>query len=61
MIEQWFETRWNCRIDFEIDDALKKLERLSLITRQGATLQCLPLADATRQLDHIWDNYFRFY
>jgi hypothetical protein len=58
MIEKWFETRWNCKIDFEIDDALKKLERLGLVTRNGSALQCLPLTEAKRQLDHIWDNYF---
>ncbi len=60
LIEKWFEARWNCKIDFEIDDALKKLERLELVTRNGAALQCLPLTDAKRQLDHIWDNYFTF-
>ena len=59
-IEKWFENRWNCRIDFEIDDALNKLERLELVTRNGNVLQCRPLAEAKRQLDHIWDNYFRF-
>ncbi|MEJ2284268.1 MAG: TMEM143 family protein [Desulfobacterales bacterium] len=60
LIENWFETRWNCKINFEIDDALIKLERLELVTRDGNSLQCLPLADAKRQLDHIWDNYFTF-
>jgi hypothetical protein len=59
-IEAWFETGWNCRIDFEIDDALKKLERLELVTRAGDMLQCLPLAEAKRRLDHIWDNFFTF-
>ena len=60
MIEKWFDTRWNCKINFEIDDALKKLEYLKLVTRNGMALQCLPLAEAKRQLDHIWDNYFTF-
>jgi hypothetical protein len=60
LIEKWFDDRWNCRIDFEIDDALKKLERLELVTRDGDFLQCLPLAEAKRKLDHIWDNYFTF-
>ena len=60
MIEKWFETKWNCEIDFEIDDALKKLEHLKLVTRRGSALQCLPLTDAKMQLDHIWDNYFTF-
>ena len=59
-IEKWFENRWNCRINFDIDDALKKLERLDLITRDGNVLQCRPLAEAKRRLDHIWDNYFTF-
>ena len=59
-IENWFEDRWNCRINFEIDDALNKLERLELVTREGNLLQCRPLADAKRQLDHTWDNYFTF-
>jgi len=60
LIEQWFENRWNCRINFEIDDALKKLERLELVTRDGNILRCRPLAEAKRQLDQIWDNYFTF-
>jgi len=60
LIENWFEDRWNCRINFEIDDALKKLERLELVTRDGNILQCRPLAEAQRQLNHIWDNYFAF-
>ena len=41
-------------------DALKKLERFELVTREGDVLQCRPLAEAKRRLDHIWDNYFRF-
>jgi len=60
LIENWFEDRWNCRINFEIDDALKKLARLELVTRDGNILQCRPLAEAQRQLNHIWDNYFAF-
>jgi len=60
LIEKWFESRWDCPINFEIDDALKKLERLELVTRDGNFLHCRPLAEAKRQLDHIWDNYFTF-
>jgi len=29
-IEQWFAEKWQCKLDFEIDDALKKLSDLSL-------------------------------
>ena len=60
-IEKWFESRWNTRINFEIDDALAKLDRLGLAnTRDGERLQCQPLKEAKRRLDDIWDNYFRF-
>jgi hypothetical protein len=60
LIEQWFESRWNCRIDFEIDDALVKLERLNLVKRKGEALQSRSLSEAKRQLDRIWDGYFLF-
>ena len=60
-IEKWFESGWNTRINFEIDDALAKLDRLGLAnTRDGERLQCQPLKEAKRRLDDIWDNYFRF-
>jgi hypothetical protein len=60
-IEKWFETRRNSRINFEIDDALAKLDRLGLVvSRADDVLQCRPLAEAKRRLDDIWDNYFRF-
>mgnify|MGYP003118263169 FL=1 len=33
-VETWLEQHWQCRLDFEIDDALAKLERLGLATRE---------------------------
>jgi hypothetical protein len=60
LIEKWFETKWNSKINFEIDDALEKLDRLGLLTRDGEVLHCRPLAEAKRRLDDIWDNYFIF-
>ncbi len=35
VIEAWFAERWQCRLDFEIDDALAKLEALGLARREG--------------------------
>ena len=34
-IETWLASSWQCRIDFEIDDALAKLSRLGLIQPAG--------------------------
>lgn len=59
-IEKWFEDKWNCIIDFEIDDAIKKLERLELVSRDGDILRCKPLSEAKRRIDDIWDNYFTY-
>ena len=39
-IEQWFEKTWQCRLDFEIEDALKKLRDLSLATESKGLWVC---------------------
>ena len=59
-IENWLTEKWNCQIDFEIGDAVNKLERLGLIRNDAGYLRCLPLNDAKRQLDSIWDNFFQY-
>lgn len=40
IIEQWFEETWQCRLDFEIEDALKKLQDLSLATESNGLWVC---------------------
>jgi hypothetical protein len=57
-IENWLADRWDCHIDFEIGDAIQKLQRLKLITTENDYLRCVPLNSAKQQLDTIWDNYF---
>lgn len=50
-IETWLHADWQCRIDFEISDALAKLQRLALITRSDAEhYQAVPLSQAIEQL-----------
>lgn len=56
-IEHWFETQWNCAVDFEIDDALEKLVRLKLVKAEGELYTAVDLAAAIKTLDHRWDNY----
>ncbi len=41
-IEAWFAQRWQCRLDFEIEDALGKLLRLELASREGEQWRALP-------------------
>lgn len=59
-VEKWLAGRWNCRVNFEVDDALKKLERLGIISIRADKIRCRPLEDAKRQLDKSWDNFFNY-
>ncbi|BBM82636.1 TMEM143 family protein [Candidatus Uabimicrobium amorphum] len=63
-IEKWFETKHKTRIDFEIDDALRKLVELELCTTseiEGKTIyQAIAVEEACKKLDYIWDNYFQY-
>lgn len=59
-IEAWFSTRWQSNVDFEIDDALRKLIELGLVEQKGDVLLAVDLPLACRQLDKRWDDYFKF-
>ncbi len=56
--EAWMATKWQCAIDFEIDDALEKLIALKLVHAAGGKFTALPLSEGIRVLDQQWDNYF---
>ena len=47
-------------LDFEVDDALNKLERFGLLEREGPKMSVLPLPAALRELDRRWDGVFQF-
>ncbi len=57
-IEDWFDTRWNCRIDFEIDDALHKLLTLGLVEESDGRFGAVAIDEGIQVLDRRWDNYF---
>jgi len=57
-IEDWFRERWNCTLDFECDDALRKLVRLGLAERDATGYRAVPLDEARRRLDRTWDDLF---
>jgi hypothetical protein len=58
-IEQWLRKSFGVDLDFEVDDALGKLDRLGLLRRDGERLSVPPLGKALVQLDDVWDNFFR--
>lgn len=54
-IEDWLAQRFDVAIDFEIGDALAKLERLELVTRDGRQIVAHPPAEAVTRLRARWD------
>lgn len=61
LIENWLATNYKIYIDFEVDDALRKLKELNLCTKiNDDTYLALELNDACKHLDIIWDNYFQY-
>jgi hypothetical protein len=61
-IEDYLERKTGIEINFEVSDALKKLFRLGLVSRdpQGG-LHALPIDDALVRLDRLWDTKFKFF
>ena len=58
--ETFLRERLSLEIDFEIHDALGKLERLGLVTREGETYSAVAPNDALTRLDAAWDGVFSF-
>jgi hypothetical protein len=59
-IETWFKDKYHCHLDFEISDALAKLEHMQLITFDGNCYNALPIEQAKQHLDKRWDSLFTY-
>jgi hypothetical protein len=59
-VELYLEGNANLKVDFEIGDALAKLERLKIVRKTGATFHAQPIEKALEMLDWTWDNYFKY-
>jgi hypothetical protein len=57
-IEALLRQEFKIEIDFEMGDALAKLERLGLVTAEGDVLSALPLESALEQLRTNWIGLF---
>jgi hypothetical protein len=58
--EAFLRERFALDIDFEIHDALNKLERLGLVAREGESYVAVTPMDALSKLDAAWDGLFSF-
>ncbi|HEY7314965.1 MAG TPA: DUF3754 domain-containing protein [Gemmataceae bacterium] len=59
-VELYLEGNANLKVDFEIGDALAKLERLKIVRKIGDAYHAQPLDKALEMLDWTWDNYFKY-
>lgn len=59
-VEMDLERLAKVKVDFEIEDALAKLERLYLVTRNEGRYVAVPIDKALENLDQAWDNYFLY-
>ncbi len=58
-IEAWFEAKWDCAINFDIEDGLQKLQTLGLVNESDGLFTAISLSAATDKLDQRWDDYFK--
>lgn len=59
-VEQWFKDDYQCELDFEISDALDKLNKMQLITTHAGVYFAKPIEEAKQLLDQQWDNIFDY-
>jgi hypothetical protein len=57
-IEEWLKDKFRAEAEFEVSEALAKLERLALLRRDGDKLAALPIGEALKVLDRRWSSFF---
>ncbi len=55
-VEMFLEGTVNLKVDFEIGDALDKLEKLHLVEKTGDHYRAVPLEKAVAALESHWDR-----
>ncbi len=58
-IEDFLQRETKQKVDFEIDDALQKLERLGLAKITGKTISIVPIEAAIDKLHEAWEREFK--
>ena len=59
-IESWFEKELKCKLDFDVQDALVKLQKIGLAKEHNSTWTVLPMGKALVRVDEIWDGIFEY-
>ena len=59
-IEQWMEKRFGKTLDFEVNDALRKLEEKKLLVKDGDRYLVPQIDETLIRLDELWDGAFAY-
>jgi hypothetical protein len=59
-IEQWFKEKFQITIDFDVEDALRKLKTIGLGAETNGKWSALPLEKALVRMDELWDSIFEY-
>ncbi len=59
-VEAFLRDKLSLDCDFEIEDALAKLQRLGLVVSAEDTFSAIAAERALEHLDAAWDNYFKY-
>lgn len=59
-IEMELEGKLELKVDFEVDDAIAKLEKLGIVTKSGENYRAVGLEQALERMDYRWDHYFEY-
>jgi hypothetical protein len=59
-VESWFADRWDSQVDFEVDDALRKLHELGLVIETADEFRAIDIDGACEIMDRRWDDYFSY-
>jgi hypothetical protein len=57
-IEDWLKSTFQVEVEFEVAEALAKLERLKLLRHEGDKVAVLRLDEALQVLDRTWGEFF---
>jgi hypothetical protein len=56
-IEEQIEAKTGLKVDFEVDDAVGKLERLGIVTKTDDLYAAIPIEQAVARLKQCWAGY----
>lgn len=59
IIENWINSKIDVDVDFEISDALNKLDKLQLIKESDENkYTVVSIDESLKRMDYLWDNFF---